>query len=198
MAQKPAMHGRDHKPGGSDPIPAAVADPVEWATFAVDNMSLGTTFTAIDWGATPGGDYDTTTPTFAVNASANVVIAKAGYYRVGINATGWALTATVNSVLLIEVKKIAGASGNTAADLFNTANGERSLELLHYDSSTVDFDTNLLPSRDFDLVITQASIDGGGAQELQVRAYIEEDATGVAHAEGDWRMMIVRGGTLFV
>lgn len=97
MANKPILHGRDHRPGGADPIPSVAATPIAHIrdsspfTVAGDNtdhyLSLQDAVTAhFDTSDTDVFNNSSTT-TFTGSALYGIGVLKPGTYRYEWNAT---------------------------------------------------------------------------------------------------------------
>lgn len=126
MALKPPIHGRDHSPGGADPIPAT-SSAIQTFHFTVSNFAIGPGFTAIDWGS-PGGFNDGTT--VDVTAGADIRINAAGTYRMDLYSGGWVLGSSVTSALEWLVNVTSGSIGRWGSDIAGTSNEGASSQIL--------------------------------------------------------------------
>lgn len=186
---KPPMHGRDHVPTGSDPIPRG-AGGIHVLSAKVLNFSLGTSATAIDW--VEDWSYTDGT-TITVNGGGDLQIESAGVYLITWYSFGWTLTNAVASWVEWEVNVTSGSIGQ-----WNTKPGAHeayAIVPLRIDDAAVAFDITFGHSPDFSTV---AIWDSGHTfpAVIQTRAFKAENATGVADTP-DLILTVTRLGVPF-
>lgn len=105
-ALKPQLHGRDHRPGGRDPIPGLGTIRLFHANSTTDLSAAYTTLSFTDDSyATEDGTY------ISVNGSGNVQISGEGAYLIQLYSKGWSLPAGQGSQVDYDVRVISGTDG---------------------------------------------------------------------------------------
>lgn len=104
--QKPAKHGRDHSPGGEDPIPAAG---ISMAIASVNNQSIGSSgalinFSTLDSTFDAGGHVSLT-------GGSDIQINDAGMYAFHFMFSDYSESADVNTTLFLSVDVLSGSNG---------------------------------------------------------------------------------------
>lgn len=201
---QPRKHGRDHLPSGyaalvtpytdsADLLEEGAADQVrsklhvpttggasvEW--YYVDSLTNWSSggATVLDW-RFRNGSWDTSYPTFSINASDNVEIAKDGVYDCWIFAVNyfWNGAPTTTNSIRLEVARLAG---ETPAGYHGWGTGSyndivrQAVEWATPTSIAATRDTKV-QGTDF-FVFSPGSFPGAGACEFSWRATRDEDGT---------------------
>lgn len=188
MALKPGIHGRDHCPGGADPIPCLGSIVEVFAATSVTD--LGTSLTTLDF-ATEG--FDTAT-SITVNGASNIQIAGIGVYSFEVYSSAWTLNAAVTSTAFYTVNVISGSTGNwTSRTGANEITAEVPLRVNDL-ADTIDFSPFFAP----DLHGTAAWKTADTFPiEIEIKAVKFQNGAGTADATVAIRVGVVRLGDAF-
>ncbi len=184
--------------------PVAVTfEPVEWHKFTVDNMSLGTSLTPINWTA-DDSEMDTfISPlddaehnTWELNAG-DLEIWKDGAYDLQLSAFGITTNPNVDTVLFMSFVRITGPNPETARG--SGINWFPNWIIRHDEGAdgNSDWSQHLAPEASINFTLRQGDIvSGGNPLKIEISAYFEEDGTGVAKTP-DFGMYLRRIGPSF-
>ena len=193
-----AQHRRGIDSLAKRPAPPVSEGVCEWYR-AESTTNLGTSYTDIDWGSANNNGHDSAaaTPTFAINGSSNLVIAKSGVYSIEIGLQSITTPADVNTVLFNDLRRIAGARPIS----FRSTTGGPSILAVPVVpwgiDVTPDIDQTLDPYINTHFALLPTAIDINGACEIRYQAYIEEDQVGTAHSEPTFYVFIARHGEAY-
>ncbi len=220
MALKPAIHGRDHIPSGhavlieevaeddpdvlrvgADPLRVKVNTPTPGGSSSIEWYYVTSTTnwgsggpTILDFTGPSNGSWDTTDPTFAINANDNIEIAKDGFYMYSIYAVnfGWSGT-TVNTIRL----EVARLGGETPTGTHGWGTGSYN-DIVRYarqwpTPSSIGAHETLFNAMDF-FIFSPGSFPGTGPCELSWRATRDEDGTVTADTDPVVHWIIMRLG----
>jgi hypothetical protein len=107
MPEKPVMHGRDHRPGGTDPIPGLTASGVQWADIIYNNTTFadtGSFTTTIPFLSSTFETSDSSVFAYGTNlGKGGIQVNTAGAYLVIGSAQGDCAAPAAGSILQVAV-----------------------------------------------------------------------------------------------
>ncbi len=196
-----SYHGWTHRPkrlGGTDPIPQEeTVTGIEWYYVqSTTNWGSGGP-TILDF-TFNNGSWDTTNPTFAINASSNIEIAKDGMYFYSVYAVNFGWTGTTVNTIRLEVARL---GGETPFGSHTWGTGVYS-DIVRYarqwpTPSSIGAHETLFNALDF-FVFSPSSFPGLGPCELSWRATRDEDGTVTADTDPVVHWIIWRIGDEWV
>jgi hypothetical protein len=100
------IHGRDHCPGGPDPIPCLGRNPIEWVYYeSTTNWGSGG-LTTLSF-TLESGNYDAVTPTFDIS-SGNPQINKDGHYQTQVAVFNYSSLPGVQTLIRADFERVSG------------------------------------------------------------------------------------------
>jgi hypothetical protein len=178
------------------PAPTAAAGtPTEWIK-AHTGTDLGTSYTILDWIEDGDSCYDTSIPTFAINASGDLEIGQDGMYDLMVYRD----SAGASSPNQVEVHILRGyhtAGANPIVLGIGSFTSPREVRLLYrYDDTTVLDSGNLTGYPDWytPLAYFDGDIASDGVTKIQFQSYVEINGTGTATTDINWALFCRRIG----
>lgn len=202
---EPSLPRKDAELGyGSDqlfrrPSPATGGSILEWYR-AESTTDLAAAWTDLDW-ANPnnsGHDSGASPPTFAINGSANIVIAKAGAYSIEIGFQNLTLgAADTNTQLHWDVRRIAGARPWS----FRSTTGDPSVLAVPVNLLNIDVTPDMFgeddPAVHTHFVLLATAIAVNGACEIRVQTKKAVDNVDTADTTATYYVFVIRYGDAY-